>query len=1111
MANKCDTGKAGFDNLNNDNEARNKISAADADKKVKATGRLLERENIVSELEKNNKPNSIIKEKDLDNAIKAVFGKDERKVLLHKIDSLFHTNEMMRPVLEDIIREHVVVHQKTGGIKDFNKLGLEALTPSSLKVVYREMNNFLAATNVGDKKGNYAVGLIKHFKVKLYTPKTSGKTVYADKDGSFFKFADEITRLHERISYRINEFMFKPKTWKSKRQYGMNDILTSLRNLADDIPLNQRKEIERPDEKIVTIWSWMMGGRVFIGPKTIKVDDKDVPNPNVGKLMIYQERASTGKKYKETDDLIFAWQDPVLLSEYKNGEFAIPFSSTMFNNLLKLVEKGRVVDNEMLDYMNERHPKSVKAIEVAMKKLFKGLTGVEITNILWKPESKEALAALNKLSDNQKVLYKKLLDAFQGYALLEPSIYNGQVAQKKENHFPVQYQKEIMPYLIDNYISRRESELFDKKGELEISTGKERKVIKKEISDLKSNISRAQFIRDRIDGYPLDTSQNIILPIAKDNKFVKRITNAFPHEAMRTDGGVYYTYSKHIMSGIQRNFLTAQLIESLATAGNEKIQDALINYYKVPFNKPDVKTNILGTYTSVENISRRLGSININITPEMLSRRIGTLNSWVTANYLSGLGTTVQNFTAINQNIIDHSWGSLRDAQDSWSKYKKEWTELINESGIVEFQDFFSKSMINDLANQELEDKTSETLLASMLQYHAEKKKIGEPKARENFESNIARALKESALFDQNIVILDESEIKQRSKERKSERNRRIINKMVQFAINKEFEFNRHIKGWKVVPYTALGAYLKTWTAIASNMGVLGSMGSTEGYIRSMSFIIGVQTAQKNGYIRDDIQPWKNKDELGAIIEIGRTFSRFTNFGLSTTDVGEGSYGRIGNLNMKFKYWSQQKFGRDVRIIKNAITSMQDIDKISKGKSANPFFNPKEVLKILKLMLSPKYMGKGSDALRKVNPEVAALRNFLFIQGIMTILFDFFIFGPLLLPGYLGRQLAIGPTKYLRGMGSDLLSLSMIVPMLALMAYMGDDEEEDVERTLTQYLRRTYIGYLPMMAWDYIVFLFYLLNDNTSGVAKQAGNITRALPGGKYAGPVVREAIEAAE
>lgn len=1115
MANKCDTGKKGLDTLNHNNEARNKVSAKNADDLTRAsqnTERLLRRSQIVTYLQDKFDPDTIIDESDFDKAIIDLFGKDDRKTILHKIDMVFDTNEMMRPLLLDIVREHVMIHQQTGLIEKFDKFGLEALAPSTLKVVYREMINFVAATNSGDKKGKFGWGLIDHYKVKLYTPKTSGKTVYADKNGSFFKMADEMTRFHERISYRINEFMYKPKTWKSKRNYGMNDVLADLQKLADSIPLKERKKIPRLNEKIVSIWSMMMGGRIFVGPKTIKVDGKKVPNPNAGRLMIYQERAATGKVYEETKDPIFAWQDPVPLSDYRDGEFYVPFTKTRANTLLKLVEKGRVVDNEMLDYMNERHPKSVEAISNAMKKLFKGLNENEITLILWKPESKEAIEIVNKLTDNQQKLYHKLLDAFQGYALLEPSIYNGQVAEKKENHFPVQFQKEIMPYLMDSYISQRKSELSDKKDELDTVTGKDRTAIKKEIKDLISNIKRAEFIRARMDNYPIDTHQNIVLPIAKDNKFIKRITNAFPHEAMRTDAGVYYAYTKHIMSGIQRNFLTAQLIESLATSESTKVQDALINYYKVPFNKPDVKTNFLGTYTSVENVTRRLGAFNINITPEMLSRRIGTLNSWTTANYLSGFFTTVQNFTAINQNVIDHSWASFREAWDSWNNYEKEWTELINRSGIVEFQDFFSKSMINDLLNQELEDKVSETILASMLQYHKEKTTMSEPKARANFEANIEKALKESSLYNQKIVMLSKSEIKQRSKERKSERNRRIVNKLVQFAINKEFVFNRHVKGWKIVPYAGLAAYFKTWSGIASKLGTYGSMGSTEGFIRSLSFIIGVQTAQKNGYIDDDVLPWENTKELGKIIEIGRTFSRFSNFGLSTTDVGEGSYGRIGNLNMKFKYWSQQKFGRDVRIIKNAITSMQDIDKISKGKSANPFFNPKEVLKIFKLMLSPRYMGKGAKDLRKLNPEVAALRAFLFIQGPMTVLFDFFIFGPMLLnymPGFVGRTLRIGPTKYLRGMGSDLLSLMMIPVAFGLTAFLSDDEEEDAERLLTSYLRRTYIGYAPMMLWDQVVFLYYLMLNNVSGMSRQVSNTVRALPGGSVASPIVRETMEA--
>ena len=153
---------------------------------------------------------------------------------------------MMRPLLEDIIREHILIHEQTGDIEGFEKTGLDALAVSTLKVAYREIIDFVAATNSGDKKGKHGIGLIEHYKLKLYTPTTTGKTIYADKNGSFFKLADEMKRYHERISYRINEFMYKPKTWKSKRDYGMNDIYQELHDLADLIPLKQRRKIQAP-------------------------------------------------------------------------------------------------------------------------------------------------------------------------------------------------------------------------------------------------------------------------------------------------------------------------------------------------------------------------------------------------------------------------------------------------------------------------------------------------------------------------------------------------------------------------------------------------------------------------------------------------------------------------------------------------------------------------------------------------------------------------------------------------------------------------------------------------------------------------------------------------
>ena len=142
-------------------------------------------------------------------------------------------------------------------------------------------------------------------------------------------------------------------------------------------------------------------------------------------------------------------------------------------------------------------------------------------------------------------------------------------------------------------------------------------------------------------------------------------------------------------------------------------------------------------------------------------------------------------------------------------------------------------------------------------------------------------------------------------------------------------------------------------------------------------------------------------------------------------------------------------------------------------------------------MLDPRFRAQD---LRKTNPEVAALRHFIFMQGMITVLFDLFIFGPLLLPGFLGRSLAIGPTKYLRGAGSDLLSLSMTPLLILAMAFMGADDEEEIERALSSKIMRTYIGWGPTFLWDNFVWFAYLSLNNINGLAKQTERILGILP-----------------
>ena len=152
MPTACDIGKKKVDNLNSDSEARNKTSHADVIKRTKQVAdseRAMEKARIKGRLAEIFVPDTVITEEDFDQAIIDLFGKDERRRLLHKIDDLYETNEMLRDVFDDIIQDHVYINQHSGsifrnigqdgnpiidpktGMTLFNKIGTGSLSPSS--------------------------------------------------------------------------------------------------------------------------------------------------------------------------------------------------------------------------------------------------------------------------------------------------------------------------------------------------------------------------------------------------------------------------------------------------------------------------------------------------------------------------------------------------------------------------------------------------------------------------------------------------------------------------------------------------------------------------------------------------------------------------------------------------------------------------------------------------------------------------------------------------------------------------------------------------------------------------------------------------------------------
>ena len=313
----------------------------------------------------------------------------------------------------------------------------------------------------------------------------------------------------------------------------------------------------------------------------------------------------------------------------------------------------------------------------------------------------------------------------------------------------------------------------------------------------------------------------------------------------------------------------------------------------------------------------------------------------------------------------------------------------------------------------------------------------------------------------------------------------------------KEFVFRDFIRQSPWKKFSKMGAEL----AVEGyrQVSMLGpfkvTMSSTESFIRSLSFIIGLNRAQKAGLMNQEV-PWHqftDSKDINEAISIGRTYQERLNFGLSTQAVGEYFYNGWGMLQGKFKYWSNQKFGADVRLWNEAYRTMKSMEKIESNS-----FDFKALTKMFGTLATTS-----RKTLRTANPELAALKTFMISQLPLTITLDAFTLGLFPAGGWLaqGARSAFYYTsgsKALRGFTSDLVSLS-VAPFLIARLIFGDgfEDEEDPERAVKYYLRKTFFGFAPMWAFDNIIALIAIIGDSTKRGVEGLIDASSVLRGGQ--------------
>ena len=118
---------------------------------------------------------------------------------------------------------------------------------------------------------------------------------------------------------------------------------------------------------------------------------------------------------------------------------------------------------------------------------------------------------------------------------------------------------------------------------------------------------------------------------------------------------------------------------------------------------------------------------------------------------------------------------------------------------------------------------------------------------------------------------------------------------------------------------------------------------------------------------------------------------------------------------------------------------------------------------------------------------MATMREWFWIQGPLTILWDFFIAGPWKIPSLASYVYGTVVGKSTRNFTSDLISL-MFMPLniFSRLLMVGYWDEEEAERAFTYYLRRTMLGYVPMAIWDFFLMLAYGTTGNPDKAIEKA-------------------------
>ena len=979
--------------------------------------------------------------------------------------------------------------------------------------------------------------LIENFNYELAKVEGLENVVAERPDGSLFIQLDkatmpELRKLYEMTFVNANateqdifggvmgNMRISLETPRSMR---WQDVYTSLHQIVTNTNLKLRKfggaeankiKIVSYFQRIKSGWMFVENGKVMINSHYGRI--KKGMSARDGKPYVevkgetYVDRDGFFR-YHSTNDYVRDYSTPMTIEDYIDGvglskedksllkagkrgyrpevdyrinikEDYLKLDRNMISKINKQVERARNLHDDVYDDLNARTKGLENEVLAELKLRFPKKSEKELQDIFSK-NKKFTKKWSNKERAEAIRIKKDFVSRIQEGIFTPDGVDNNTDALGyKIDSFPTLYWDSQFVIMLENQIKKLENNLLNYNKELEGTTNKN--IIKQIKDDISKTTVALNWAKESLDNhYDADTE---VLSGGKvvdrtSAKHFKHISGFFDLRNMRTDSHVYNDYLRKTYGALERSRLTLRAMQADRIAGDNKLTAAYTRaIYDRTMHDPNARANVFGLNMSLHNFYEGvINKLPFKISEKSVEKMLNIVNQYLTGRFLGGFSTAALNKTAVVQKVMEVGMRRWRSSLKSYEENEETWESIMKQSGILEFGDFFAQSLVQDTSEHlELAEDQAFKVIRLQIQY------------QKDLSDGMSKKAALKKFRDQSEIYVNTfpelRDLKKRQKKEWLNKTQRMVGKWANFAITKQWFARKQSS-------TALGQILQKASTVQEFYSeqvtkIFPTMQSTEKELRTNSFVIGVERAIEIGILPIDFLDKTKKlndgkldgkerdkaiEDMKLAIQWGRDYTRRMDFELSSQGVGEIGQAAGGFLT-KFKYWSMQKKGYDVRVFRDAYFSLKDVSKAGK-------FDKSAVAKtFIQLMRSMSLSKKQAEKVWLDNPEIGKLRNFVLSQGMMTIVLDLMVFGPFF--GHILRKMPIvrnfGITKIMSGMTSDLVTLTTTLPIWLAASIAFDDDEEEIQEGLKQKLRHIpFVGFGTTWTLDTIYWLFSMIAD----------------------------------